>query len=144
MKIAFLFFLSATAFAQTPSVGGISLHDTKMAVQSKLRGNANFQREEEGQQIWAFEQGAIQSLIIGFDGEGRVRFVTSLGRDVPCEPLGASPKSLGKTPELTFQREMKNLVVIAHGADLAHLHSCSLKDPHTRMADPDKEEDKRK
>lgn len=143
-KLVCSLLLSASAFAQAPSLIGVSLHDTKMAVQSKLKPHATFQREEEGQQIWHMTEGPIENLIVGYDAEHRVRYVTALGTRVPCESLGATPKTTGKAPDLIFQRDLPNLLVVAHGPDLSHLASCSLKDPHSGMTDPDEEERQRR
>jgi hypothetical protein len=143
MKSALLLLFSAAALAQSPAIANVALHDTKAAVQSKLKSHAIFQREEEGQQIFEFYSGAIRNLIVGYDDQNKVRYVTALGVNVPCEPLGTEPKMFGKPPDLTFQRELAGVVVIAHGASISHLTSCSLKDPLARMEDPDEKDEHR-
>lgn len=143
MRSAFLLLFSTAALAQVPALADISLHDTKAAVESKLKSHATFRREEEGQQIFDFHSGAIKNLIIGYDDQSKVRFVTVLGVNVPCEPLGTEPKMFGKPPDLTFQRELAGVVVIAHGSSISHLTSCSLKDPLARMEDPDEKDEHR-
>jgi hypothetical protein len=142
MKSALLLLFSAAALAQTPAIANVALHDTKAAVQSKLKSHAIFQREEEGQQIFEFHSGAIRNLIVGYDDQNKVRYVTALGADVPCEPLGPSPKTLGRSPDLSFQRELADYLVVAHGSSVSHLNSCSLKDPHARVADPDEKDER--
>lgn len=136
MQCALLLLCSA-ALAQSPAIADISLHDTKTAVQSKLKVQATLQREEEGQQVWEFHAATIKNLIIGYDAENQVRYVTAVGNDVPCELLGTTPKTLGAPPDLTFLREAPGFMAIAHGASVSHLTSCSLKDPNSRMDDDD-------
>jgi hypothetical protein len=132
-----LLLLTTAVFAQEPTLAGVALNDTKPMVRSALTSVATFQREEEGQQIWEFHSGPVKTLIVGFNAEGKARYITTLGTDVPCEPLGNSPQTIGKPPDLTFQRTLNDILVIAHGSSLAHLNACSLKDPKAKMLDED-------
>ena len=140
LKCALMVLLTGAALAQEPSILNVSLHDSKSAVQAKLKVRATFQREEEGQQVWQVRDAEIKNLIVGFDAEDRVRYITALGTNVPCRALGLSPKSRGKAPDLVFQRSLDDVLVVGHGADAKHLTSCSLKNPKAQM--PDEEEEK--
>jgi hypothetical protein len=130
---------TTAALGQQPTLADISLNDSKPAVQSKLKSRATFQREEEGQQIWELHSSAAKTLIVGFDDEGKVRYITALGTNIPCDLLGPSPQTTGKPPDLTFQRTLHPLLVIAHGSAPAHLNSCSLKNPQAKMPEEEKE-----
>ena len=139
MKFALILIFSSGALAQTPAIADISLHDTKATVQAKLRSRATFQREEEGQQIFELHAGSIKNLIVGYDANNKVRYVTALGNHVSCEVLGPAPKTVGKPPDLIFQRTLDSFLVIAHGTNPSHLTSCSIKDPNATIPDEDDE-----
>ncbi len=129
--------VSAPLLAQQPTLAKVSLGESRTAAHAHLKHQATFQREEEGQEIWKSNSGSTQNLIVGYNAEGEVRYITALGTDIPCDALGSSPQQTGHTPDLTFQRPEKSFVVIAHGPARDHLTSCSLKDPKSQLSDPD-------
>ena len=139
MKILLLLVLTTSAVAQSPSLLSIHLRDAKSAVASRLKFQATFEGEEEGQQVWELLSGPIQHVIIGYDREDKVRYVTTVGTNVPCEPLAASPKITGKPPDVTFVSPAEGALVSAHGSDRDHLASCSIKNPQAHLLDPDQD-----
>ena len=139
MKFAFILLFSIAALPQTPAIADISLHDPRATVQTKLRSRATFVREEENQQIFELHGGVIKNLIVGYDAENRVRYVTALGDGVPCEVLGDAPIIAGKPPDLTFRSTVNGFLVTSHGSSLSHFTSCSIKDPNAKPTDEDEE-----
>ncbi|ABF39203.1 hypothetical protein Acid345_0198 [Candidatus Koribacter versatilis Ellin345] len=134
---ALLVLATACALAQQPSLVKVSLGQTRSTVHAQLKDQATFDREEEGQEIWKSNSGPIQHVIIGYDAEGEVRYITAVGSDISCDALGTSPQQTGHAPDLTFQRPEKSYLVIAHGPARDHLTSCSLKNPNAQLSDPD-------
>lgn len=141
---------ATAAAAQSPAILSVSLDDSRSTAEAKLKKQAKFEREEEGQQIWRLNAGDAETVIVGYDGEGKVRYVTALarsGKSVPCELLGNDMKTAGNPPDLLFQGTLtsqdEEVLVIGRGPDLHHLASCSLKNPRVRMQDPDEEKEHR-
>ena len=142
------------------SIMGVSINDAQNDVRTALAKVAEFQREEEGQQIWAVKgDPRIQSLIVGYDADHRVRYVTAIakpGLTLLCTPLGDidTARRSGKPGNFLFTRALSEgdasnetkkeagggISVIAQGTDSTHLFSCSLKKLGARSAGEGEEE----
>ena len=144
--------VGAALFAQsdhsTLTLHGISLGDREQHVMPMLRKTAQMQREEEGQQVWKLNNDStVAFLLIGYDKDHRVRYITELankGGTLPCKPLTGSPQKTGATGNYTFTRDYKSqdseMLAVAHGSDAAHLSSCSIKRVGVRGEDEDESE----
>ncbi len=69
-----------------PEVFGVRLEMSKRDAHARLRKLGQMEREERrgSQEVWAIKDRRVSHLIVGFDPEGRVRYVTALARpDAP-------------------------------------------------------------
>ena len=129
---------------------GLHIGQPAAQVQAALAGHATFQREEERQQIWqVVDDPAMQYLIIGFDRDRQVRYVTALakqdGTAMHCAPLGdqaTATKSIS-SGAIELRKDLEeagqDLTIIARGSSPDHLASCSIKKRGV-VEDPDEAE----
>ena len=145
-----------TSQAAEPAVelAGIHIGQPLDQVRQALNGRASFEKEDEGQQVWrVLHDPAMQYLIMGFDRERRVRYITAVaaagGPPLSCAPLGDAPvpAKAGKAGNGEWLREIHEsgmeLRVIARGAALDRLTSCSVKKQGAGLEQEEEEEERR-
>jgi hypothetical protein len=129
-----------TSAIPPPEIIGVHLAMRESEARVQLAKIGQLQSEEEGQQVWRLLGSEhYQFLIVGFDGEHRVRYVTALadasGTPVKYEELGDLSKATrtGQPGNLTFtwkgeDRKAKlEYLAIAKGKDPQRLSSFSVK-----------------
>jgi hypothetical protein len=131
---------SAAPARPRPEIMGISLdmkHDDALA---RLKAIGNLEKEaRRGQEVWALKDSRISHLLVGYDAENRVRYVTAIARtDGPRMRYGdvAELKSAQRsiTPgnhkftwEIEGRRGVSAFILIARGHDAQYLDSYSVK-----------------
>src|SRR5262245_29600684 len=123
-----------------PEILGIRLAMTYPAAHAQLGKIGQLQKEEEGQEVWRLlGDKHYQFLIVGFDGERRVRYVTALadpnGTPMKYEEVGDLAKAgrTGEAGNLTFtwkgedKKGKLEYLAIAKGKDPQRLSSFSVK-----------------
>ena len=133
-----------------PEILGVRLAMPYTAAHAQLVKLGQLQKEEEGQQVWRLLGNEHYAhLIVGFDGENRVRYVTALAEanatPVKYEDVGDLTKATrtGQPGNLTFtwkSRDRKGnfeYLAIAKGKDANKLSSFSVKRLGVRAAEQD-------
>ncbi len=91
---------------------GVNLTMPKSEVLERLKALGKFERDEsKRQQIWKIEDESFSHVIVGFDKEDRLRFITAVARE------GEGAKGVGygdvgelKTAKQAGNEEIKNFV----------------------------------
>ena len=79
VALALLVSCATASHGRTSDILGIRLGMTHEAVRSVLASTGTFERQErKRQEIWSVRDPRFNSLILGFDEEGKVRFVTAV------------------------------------------------------------------
>ena len=64
-----------------PEIMGISLEMNRDDAQSRLKSIGTLQREDrKRQEVWVVNDSRISHLLVGYDAENRVRYVTAIAR----------------------------------------------------------------
>jgi hypothetical protein len=133
-----------------PEILGVSLGMPYAQARTVLAKLGQMQKEEEGQQVWRLLGNEhYQFLIVGFDGERRVRYVTALA-DASGTPLNyqdvgdiVNATRTGQPGNLTFtwkgtDRKPKfEYLAIAKGKDAQRLSSFTVKRMGVRAEEDD-------
>ena len=158
--IILLWFLVACALPKAYAEGnelprqilGIQLNITKDEARKRLEKIGNFVREEEHQEVWQVRDESFSHLIVGFDKDEKVRYVTAVAREdkeakrIEYKKVGDLKKARQagdpKVKNFNYQwnlpatKEQSHMLVIAAGRDPKFLTTFSLKNPNAQ-----KEED---
>jgi len=131
---------SAAQAKVKPEIMGISLEMGREAAQARLKALGQLEKEDrKRQEVWAVKDPRISHLLVGYDGENRVRYVTAIARtDGPriryqeIAKLKSAQRSNYQgnyrfTWEIPERRGQFAFVVIAHGRDPNFLDSYSIK-----------------
>jgi hypothetical protein len=131
---------SAAQAKVKPEIMGISLEMGREAAQARLKALGQLEKEDrKRQEVWAIKDRRISHLLVGYDGENRVRYVTAIARtDGPriryqeIAELKSAQRSNYQgnyrfTWEIPERRGQFAFVVIAHGRDPHFLDSYSIK-----------------
>ena len=123
-----------------PEIMGIALDMKRVDAQTRLKAIGSLEREErKRQEIWAIRDQRISHILIGYDAESRVRYVTAIARaDGPrmryeeVANVGAAQRThnqgnLKFTWEVEPRRGHFAYVVTARGHDPKYLDSYSVK-----------------
>jgi hypothetical protein len=143
---------SAEAHELPRTILGIQLNITKDEAHKRLEKIGNFVREEEHQEVWQVRDESFSHLIVGFDKDEKVRYVTAVAREdkgakrVEYEKIGDLKKARQagdpKVKNFNYQwdvpatKEQSHMLVLAAGRDPKFLTTFSLKNPNAQ-----KEED---
>ncbi len=133
---------------------GISPGMSRDAVHGRVQKMGKLEREEHGrQEVWSLKDDArFASLLIGYDGDYRVRYVTALARDagrrMRYTEIGElkeahAEKTAGfsrYTWEVKPGREKPGYYLIAQGRDPQYLTSLSVKRSGQAVEDDDDED----
>jgi len=131
---------SAAQAKVKPEIMGISLEMGREAAQARLKALGQLEKEDrKRQEVWAIKDRRISHLLVGYDDENRVRYVTAIARtDGPriryqeiAELKDAQRASVQGNYRFTWEiperRGQFAFVVIAHGRDPNFLDSYSVK-----------------
>lgn len=143
------------AGAPRAEVVGLRLGMSKQAVHGRLEKIGKFVREERGrQEIWTLErEPRFASVLVGYDGEYKVRYVTAIARDggrrvrytdVAALKSAQAENIVGHyryTWEVKPSKKSPGYFVIVLGTDPQYLTSFSIKKHNTAPGDDDEEEE---
>ena len=131
---------SAAPARPRPEIMGISLDMSRDAARARLKTIGNLEKEErKRQEVWAVKDSRISHLLVGYDTDNRVRYVTALARtDGPriryqeIADLKSAQRSQMQgnhkfTWEVAARRGHIGYLLIARGHDPQYLDSYSVK-----------------
>src|SRR6185369_4253047 len=73
--------VSAAPARPRPEIMGVSLEMTRDEARTRLQSIASLEREDrKRQEIWAVKDSRISHLLVGYDADNRVRYVTAIAR----------------------------------------------------------------
>jgi hypothetical protein len=123
-----------------PEVLGIRLSMSQKDAHARLKGKGKLEKEErKRQEVWALSDRRVSHLIVGFDADYRVRYVTAIARTVGPRIRYSEVGDLKTAEESNNQGNYKftwrvearaghsAYLVVAHGHDPLHLDSYSIK-----------------
>jgi hypothetical protein len=123
-----------------PEIMGIGLGTNRDAARARLESIGSLEKEDRKlQQVWAIRDQRISHLLIGFDAESRVRYVTAIARsggpriryaeiaDVNSAQRMQTQGNYRFTWEVAEREGHPGYVIIAHGHDPQYLDSYSVK-----------------
>ena len=123
-----------------PEIMGVALEMSREAALARLKSIGQLEKEDrKRQEVWAIKDPRISHLLVGYDAEYRVRYVTALARangprmryqevaDLKSARRLNSQGNYRFTWEIPERRGQFAFVVIAHGRDPDFLDSYSIK-----------------
>lgn len=158
--LSFAIILSLTTFAAenassptkrpAPEILGVRLAMHYAVAHAQLAKLGQLKKEDEGQEVWTLLGNEhYQFLIVGFDGERKVRYVTAIA-DASGTPLNyqdvgdiASATRSGQPGNLTFtwkgedRKDKFEYLAIAKGKDAQRLSSFTVKRLGVRAQEED-------
>ena len=131
----------AAADAKTrPQIMGVSLSMSREAALARLKSLGRLEREErKRQEVWAVNDARVSHLLVGYDAEYRVRYVTAIARnggpriryqevvDVRHAERSNNQGNYKFTLEVDARRGQFAYITVAHGRDPQYLDSYSVK-----------------
>lgn len=130
----------AAASQPRPEIMGISLGMGRDDARKHLKSIGNLEKEtRKRQEVWALKDARVSHLLVGYDTNFRVRYVTAIARtggpriryeefaDVKSAQRINTQGNYKFTWEVPAQREQPAYIVIAHGRDPEYLDSYSIK-----------------
>ena len=132
----------------SPEVLGIRLSMSQKEAHSRLKRKGSLEKEErKRQEVWALSDRRVSHLIVGFDPDYRVRYVTAIARTggprIPYSEIG-DLKTAGQTNnqgnykftwKVASRQGHQAYIVVAHGRDPLNLESYSVKRLDTEEVD---------
>ena len=132
--------VSAAPARPRPEIMGISLDMKRDAALARLKSIGSLEREaRKGQEVWAVKDSRISHLLVGYDADNRVRYVTAIARtDGPhiryhevADPKSAQRSETAGNHKFTWEIEERRgqsaFILIARGHDAQYLDSYSVK-----------------
>lgn len=123
-----------------PEIMGVALDMSRDAARARLKSIGSLEREDRKlQEVWAIKDARISHLLIGYDADHRVRYVTAIARtDGPriryqeLADLKSAQRSVVQgnhkfTWEIAARRGHIGYLLIARGHDPQYLESYSVK-----------------
>jgi hypothetical protein len=130
----------AAAGQPRPEIMGISLWMSRDDAHKRLKSMGSLDKEtRKRQEVWALKDPRVSHLLVGYDTNFRVRYVTAIARtggpriryeefaDVKNAQRINTQGNYKFTWEVPAQREQPGYIVIAHGRDPEYLDSYSVK-----------------
>jgi hypothetical protein len=123
---------------------------SREAALARLKAIGRLEKEErKRQEVWAVNDARVSHLLVGYDAEYRVRYVTAIARaggpriryqdvvDVKHAQRTNNQGNYKFTLEVDARRDRFAYVTIAHGRDPQYLESYSVKriDPNEKEID---------
>jgi hypothetical protein len=131
--------VSAAPARPRPEIMGISLDMKRDQALARLKSIGSLEREARKQQeVWAIKDPRISHLLVGYDAENRVRYVTAIARtdgpriryhevaDLKSAQRNDTPGNHKFTWEIE-RRRGESFILIARGRDAQYLDSYSVK-----------------
>jgi hypothetical protein len=131
---------SAAPVRPRPEIMGISLDMSRDAARARLKAIGNLEKEErKRQEVWAVKDSRISHLLVGYDADNRVRYVTALARtdgpriryqevaDLKSAQQSHTQGNHKFTWEVAARRGHIGYLLIARGHDPQYLDSYSVK-----------------
>lgn len=131
---------SAAPVRPRPEIMGVSLDMSRDAARARLNAIGNLEKEErKRQEVWAVKDARISHLLVGYDADNRVRYVTALARtdgpriryqDVADLKSAQQSHTQGNhkfTWEVATRRDHIGYILVARGHDPVYLESYSVK-----------------
>jgi hypothetical protein len=131
---------SAVAKQPRPEIMGVRLGMSRQEAHARLKKKGSLEKEErKRQEVWAIRDRRVSHLLVGFDPDFRVRYVTAIARpnaprisysEVADVKLAQQKNNQGNykfTWEVAARRKQSAYLVVAHGRDPQHLDSYSVK-----------------
>ena len=144
--------VSAIFFAATPApeIMGVGIGMSQTDARARLQSIGTLEREtRKRQEVWTLKDDRFSHLLVGYDPESRVRYVTAIARpdgpriryDEVADLQGAQREENQGNYKLTRQvgERSGEYMLIAHGHDAQFLDSYSVK----KIGDSSEEEDDR-
>jgi hypothetical protein len=132
--------VSAAPARPRPEILGISLDMKRDEALARLKSIGSLEKEDsKRQEVWAVKDSRISHLLVGYDADNRVRYVTAIARtDGPriryhevADPKSAqrseTPGNHKFTWEIEERRGQSAFILIARGHDAQYLDSYSVK-----------------
>ena len=134
--------VSAVVFAGTPQpeIMGISLGMSRDDARAHLKSIGSLDREtRKRQEVWTIKNDRISHLLVGYDPEFRVRYVTAIARtdgpriryndvaDLESAQRDQNQGNYRLTWQIAARSGQSAYVLIAHGHDPQYLESYSVK-----------------
>ena len=131
--------VSAAAARPRPEIMGISLDMSRDDARTRLKSIGSLEKEDrKRQEVWAVKDSRISHLLVGYDADYHVRYVTAIARpDGPriryqeiADLRSAQSTNAAGNRKLTWEiesRRGKSFIIIARGHDPQYLDSYSVK-----------------
>jgi hypothetical protein len=132
--------VSAAPAQPRPEIMGISLDMKRDDARARLQSFGKLEKEQrKRQEVWAVKDSRISHLLVGYDADYRVRYVTAIARadgpriryqevaDVKSAQRSITPGNHKFTWEVAARRGQTGFIIIARGHDSQYLHSYSVK-----------------
>src|SRR5215217_3945365 len=129
--------VSVAAARLRPEIMGISLDMKRDAAVARLKSIGSLEREtRKRQEVWAVKDARISHLLVGYDADNRVRYVTAIARpdgpriryqevaDMKSAQRSVTPGNHKFTWEIEGRR---GFILIARGHDAQYLDTYSIK-----------------
>ena len=149
--LCFLCLFVATVTAQAkgrPEIFGVSLMMSREVAQTKLKAIGRLEKEErKRQEVWAVNDRRVSHILVGYDAEYRVRYITAIARAGGPGIRYQEVVDVKHAQRVNYQGNYKftlearrgqvAYVTIAHGRDPQYLESYSVKkvDPNEKEID---------
>lgn len=131
-----------------PEILGISLTMSREVAQARLKTIGRLEKEErKRQEVWAVNDPRVSHILVGYDNEYRVRYVTAIARADGPRIRYQEVVDIKHAQRVNYQGNYKftlearrgqvAYVTIAHGRDPQFLESYSVKkvDPNEKEID---------
>ena len=132
--------VSAAPARPRPEIMGISLEMKRDDARARLQSLGSLEKEDrKRQEVWAVKDSRISHLLVGYDADYRVRYVTAIARtdgpriryqEIADLKSAKSSHSSGNhkfTWEFESHRGKEGFIIIARGRDPKYLDSYSVK-----------------
>ena len=132
--------VSAVSARPRPEIMGISLDMKREDARARLQSLGKLEKEQrKRQEVWAVKDSRISHLLVGYDADYRVRYVTAIARtdgpripyhelaDVKSAQRSDTPGNHKFTWEVAGRRGQTAFTIIARGHDSQYLDSYSVK-----------------
>jgi hypothetical protein len=132
--------VSAAPARPRPEIMGISLDMTRDDARARLKSIGSLEKEDrKRQEVWAVKDSRISHLLVGYDADFRVRYVTAIARtdgpriryqevaDLKAAQHTNATSNYKFTWEVEARRGQPSFLIIARGHDAQFLDSYSVK-----------------
>jgi hypothetical protein len=132
--------VSAAPARPRPEIMGISLEMNRDNARARLKSIGSLEKEDrKRQEVWAVKDSRISHLLVGYDADNRVRYVTAIARtdgpkiryqEIADLKSAKSSHTQGNhkfTWEIEERRGKESFILIARGHDPKYLDSYSIK-----------------